>query len=76
VNYKGYRDEGLHHWCIIENEHFFFGVMLGQLLFSHIDNLSRTIQKRDISAAGAQGVASMTLTTLEKIRNDTSFHLF
>ena len=50
--------------------------MLGQLLFSHSDNLSRTLQKRDISAAGAQGAISMTLTTLEKIRNDTSFHLF
>ena len=55
---------------------FFFGVMLGQLLFSHSDNLSRTLQKRDISAAGAQEVASMTLKTLEKIRNDTDFHLF
>ena len=55
---------------------FFFGVMLGQLLFSHSDNLSRTLQKRDISAAGAQGVASMTLKTLEKIRNDADFHLF
>ena len=57
---------------------FFFGVMLGQLLFSHSDNLSRTLQKRDISAAAlaAQGATSMTLTTLEKIRNDTSFHLF
>ena len=30
------------------------------------------MQKRDISAAGAQGVVSMTLKTL---RNDASFHL-
>ena len=55
---------------------FFFGVMLGQLLFSHSDNFSRTLQKRDMSAAGAQGVASMTLKTLEKVRNDADFHLF
>ena len=55
---------------------FLFGVMLGQLLFSHSDNLNRTLQKPDISAAGAQGVVSMTLKTLEKIRNDASFHLF
>ena len=50
--------------------------MLGQLLFSHSDNLSRTLQKRDISAAGAQGFASMTLKTLEKVRNDADFYLF
>lgn len=50
--------------------------MLGQLVFSHSDNLSKTLQKRDISAAGAQGVVSMTLKTLEKIRHDTDFQLF
>ena len=47
--------------------------MLGQLVFSHSDNLSKTLQKRDISAAGA---VSMTLKTLEKIRHDTDFQLF
>ena len=50
--------------------------MLGQLVFSHSDNLSRILQKRDISAAGAQGVVSMTLKMLEKIRHDTDFQLF
>ena len=49
---------------------FFVGVMLGQLLFSHSDKLSRTLQKRDISAARAQGVASMTLKTLEKVHKE------
>ena len=47
--------------------------MLGQLVFSHSDNLSRILQKQDISAAGAQGVVSMTLKMLEKIRHDTDF---
>ena len=52
---------------------FFFGVLLGQLLFSHSDNLSRT---SSISAADGQIVASMTVTTLERIRNDVGFEMF
>ena len=39
---------------------FFFGVMLGQTVLSHSDNLSRTLQKGDISASEGQDIAEMT----------------
>ena len=55
---------------------FFFGVSLGLLILRHTDNLSRTVQKEDMSAAEGQEVVSLTLTTLKSIRNDASFDLF
>ena len=39
---------------------FFFGVMLGQAVLSHNDNLSRTLQKGDISTSEGQDLAEMT----------------
>ena len=55
---------------------FFFGVSLGLLILRHTDNLSRTVQKEDMSAAEGQEVVSLTLTTLKSLRNDASFDLF
>lgn len=50
--------------------------MLGQLILVHSDNLSRTLQKKDISAAEGQEVADLTVKTLSKIRSDDNFELF
>ena len=55
---------------------FLFGVMLGRLLFSHSDNLSRTLQHTNFSAAQGQAVASMTVRTLESMREDSGFEAF
>lgn len=55
---------------------FFYGVSLGDLILRHSDNLSKTLQKSDISAAEGQDVASMTLKTLESLRSDSNFKLF
>ena len=55
---------------------FFFGLMLGELILSHADNLSCTLQKTNISTAQGQSVAKLTVITLQKIRNDQSFELF
>ncbi len=49
---------------------FVFGVMLGELILRHVDNLSSTLQKKSMSEA------AMTVQTLNSIRNDTSFDLF
>ena len=54
---------------------FFFGLMLGELILNHTDNLSCTLQKTNISAAQGQSVAKLTVITLQKIRNDQSFEL-
>ena len=55
---------------------FFFGVSLGFLLLQHSDNLSRTMQRADMSAAEGQEVVAMTLSTLCALRNEPSFDMF
>ena len=39
-------------------------------LLKHADNLSRTLQPKDIFAAKAQAVAELSVKTLQMIRND------
>ena len=60
----------------MEEFDFYFGVALGELLLRHSDNLSATLQKEEISAAGAQNIVQMTLTALMSFRSDDSFLLF
>ena len=55
---------------------FFFGVSLGQLILRHSDNLSRSLQAKDLSAAEGQAITAMTVKTLESLRNDEKFKLF
>ena len=57
---------------------FLYGVMLGQLILSHSDNLSHTLQKSDISAAEGQQVAELVVRTLQQLRteSDDNYHLF
>ncbi len=55
---------------------FFFGLVLGETLLRHTDNLSRTLQSEHISAAEGQSTASMTVTALEFLRSDDQFSLF
>ena len=55
---------------------FFFGLVLGELLLRHTDNLSHTLQKDHTLAAEGQLIASMTTTALLKMRNDKDFGLF
>ena len=55
---------------------FFFGASLGELLLSHSDNLSKTLQSYTMSAAEGQRIANMTVTTLESLRTDENFELF
>jgi len=55
---------------------FYYGVVLGELILSHTDNLSRTLQKSDISAAEGQNVAGLVVKTLQSIRSDDSVKLF
>ena len=54
----------------------FFGVSLGLLILRHTDNLSRMLQKADMSATEGQVIAAMTVSTLRSSRNDASFDLF
>ena len=55
---------------------YFFGISLGLLFLRHSDNLSKTMQKADISAAAGQSATAMVVSTLKSLRNDGSFDLF
>ena len=55
---------------------FFFGLNLGQRLFSHTDNLSRTLQQTKMSALSGKRVAYLTKDVLQKMWNDMSFRSF
>lgn len=55
---------------------FLFGVILGEMLLRHCDNLSQTLQTKTISAAEGQHVGQMVIDTLQTVRTDESFELF
>ena len=55
---------------------FIFGAILGETLLRHTDNLSRSLQKKTLSAAEGQVLASMTVDTLKQMRTDDCFDLF
>ena len=55
---------------------FFFGLMLGEFILRHSDNLSKTLQTMEMSAAKAQKVDEMTVCTLQSVRNAEMFELF
>ena len=54
---------------------FLFGIVLGQLILGHSDNLSKTLQKKTCSAAEGQDVAYMVIKTLQGIWTEQSFDL-
>ena len=56
--------------------HFFFGLCLGQRLFSITDNLSKALQSEKLSAVSSQNMASLTLKTLQNMRTQEDFELF
>ena len=57
----------------METFDFLFGVLIGELLLCHSDNLSKILQSKDISAAKAQQIVFMTLKTLEDMKTEERF---
>ena len=55
---------------------FLFGVSLGSLLLRHTDNLSKSLQKKSLSAAEGQRLASLTLDVLKSLRDEGNFKSF
>ena len=49
---------------------FLFGIKLGDMILCHSDNLSRTLQHRELSASKCQVVAQKTVRTSETMRTD------
>ena len=58
--------------------HYFFGLHIGQRLFAHTDNLSKSLQAKRIQLPKGRInlPARLTLSALENIRNDESFDSF
>ena len=54
---------------------FLFSIKLGEMILRHSDNLSRTLQHKELSASECQVVAQMTVRTLETTRTDASYDL-
>ena len=55
---------------------FYFGSSLALLILRHADNLSKSLQTKDMSAAEGQIVAAMTNSTLKSMRRDDGFDCF
>ena len=55
---------------------FLFGLKICERIWKQTDNLSQALQRSSLSAAEAQHIASLTVSTLTKKRIDQSFKLF
>ena len=53
-----------------------FGVLLGQRVLQHTDNVSKTLQCPSLPATGAHSCASLIVSTLQGLQNDEAFRLF
>ena len=54
----------------------FFGLNLGQRLYAHTDNLSKTLQHQEMSATSGKRLANLTVQALEGMRNGQAFNMF
>lgn len=55
---------------------FLFGMILSEMLLRHSDNLSKTLQRKSVSAAEGQHVGRMVIDTLQSLRTEESYDLF
>ena len=55
---------------------FFSGVYIGERILKHTDNLSRTLQRKDMSVTEGQEVASLSVKRLQCMRDESTFTLF
>lgn len=58
----------------MERFDFFFGLHMGERIYSHTDNLSRTLQSTKMAAVSGKRLANLTKETLSKMRDH--FDLF
>ena len=54
---------------------YLYGVILGEMVLKHSDNLSCTLQHKSMSAMEGHEISVMTIAMLKSLRNDTSFDL-
>ena len=61
---------------IMKSFYFYFSCQIGERLLGQTDNLSRTLQSRDLSAMNAISLAEVVIKTLEKKEVKTSLSCF
>ena len=54
---------------------FLFGLLLGEQILKHTDNLSKTLQATAMSAVEAYSVAKLCIDVFKKIQTDDDFDL-
>ena len=54
---------------------FYYGLNLSHRLYSLTDNLSKALQRENLSALESVRITSLTVTTLENMRNGNSADL-
>ena len=54
----------------MEKFDFLFGVVLGEMILGHTDNLSKALQAQTLTAADGQELAKLTVATLQSICNE------
>ena len=59
----------------MEKFSFLFGIVIGELILGHADNLSKSLQLSTLTAAEGQRQANLTVMTLESIRSESMFDL-
>lgn len=55
---------------------FFFGMHLAEMVLKHTDNLSKTLQKPELSSLQGYELAMSTVKTLQSTRTESNFDLF
>ena len=60
----------------MRNFNFLFGLLLGERILKHTDNLSKTLQDPTLTASEGQQCAELTCATLSSIRSSESFDPF
>ena len=59
--------------AVMETFDFLFGVVLGDVVLHVVDNLSRTLQHKDLSASEGQVAVKLTIDTLSSLRSAEEF---
>ena len=57
----------------MEKFDFFLGLNIGHRLYSHTNNLSKTLQAGKMSACTSKRTAELVVSVLEGLRNEDSF---
>ena len=60
----------------METFDLFFGLHLASRIYSHTDNLAKSVQGKKMSAISSKRLANLTISVLKSIRNEQSFDNF